>query len=115
MVLLPAMTVFAPRGAPAADAQHGSVIFQICAACHNERPDALGPRLGGVVGRAAGTLEGFRYSNAMKRASFTWNIERLRTFVRDPQSVVAGNRMPFSGLTDPRDVEDVVSFLENFK
>lgn len=99
----------------AADPQRGQTVFQTCATCHNDRPDGLGPSLRGVVGRTAGTFKDFRYSTAMKRANFTWTSERLRAFVRDPQSVVPGNRMPFSGLTDPRDIDDLVSCLENLK
>ena len=99
----------------AADPRRGETIFRICVSCHNDRPDALGPSLHGVMGRTAGTLKEFRYSSAMKRANFTWTSERLRAFVRYPQSVVPGNRMPFSGLTEPRDIDDLVSCLETFK
>src|SRR5262245_18782926 len=53
----------------AADAEHGKALYQTCAACHTERPDALGPSLKGVVGRKSAALEDFRYSNPMKRES----------------------------------------------
>ena len=51
--------------AAAADAAHGKVVFQTCAACHSDKPDAIGPSLKGVYGRKAGSLEDFRYSPAM--------------------------------------------------
>ena len=57
----------------AADAEHGKQLFQACAACHTERPDALGPSLRGVVGRKSAALEDFRYSNPMKRANLVWD------------------------------------------
>lgn len=98
-----------------ADKQHGEVVFRACAGCHHERADATGPDLHGVVGRKAGALDGFRYSNAMKRANLVWTVENLRAYLRDPQAVVKGNRMPFPGLPADSDVDDVVAFLESFK
>jgi cytochrome c len=100
---------------PAASSVHGEEVFRACAGCHNERLDATGPTLRGVVGRTVATVEGFRYSNAMKRASFVWTTETLRAYLRDPQAVVKGNRMPFPGLPSEADVLDVVAYLEQLK
>ena len=96
----------------AADAEHGKALYQTCAACHTERPDALGPSLKGVVGRKAAALEGFRYSNPMKRANLIWDEDNLRAYIRDPQAKVKGNRMPYGGLTDANDVDDVIAYLK---
>jgi cytochrome c len=101
--------------AAAADAEHGRQLFVACAACHGDRPDALGPSLKGVVGRKAGGREDFRYSNPMKRAGFTWDETSLREYLADPQAKVKGNRMPFSGLADPKDIDDVVAYLATLK
>jgi cytochrome c len=99
----------------AADVEHGKQLFQACAACHTERPDALGPSLKGVVGRRSAALEDFRYSNPMKRANLVWDDENLRAYVTNPQAKVPGNRMPFGGLHDPKDVDDVIAFLNTLK
>ena len=101
--------------AMAADAEHGKVLFQTCAACHTDRPDALGPSLKGVVGRKSAALEDFRYSNPMKRANLTWDEANLRDYISDPQAKVKGNRMPFSGLSDPKDVDDVIAYIGTLK
>jgi len=101
--------------ARAADAEHGTVIFQTCAACHSEKPDAIGPSLRGVFGREAGSLDDFRYSNAMMRANFVWDEANLRDYLKDPQAKVKGNRMPFAGLTDPKDIDDVIAYLKDYK
>ena len=106
----------APRAAePRVDKQHGEQLFRTCAACHHERADATGPDLRGVLGRKAGSVEGFRYSNAMKRANLVWTPDNLRAYLRDPQAVVKGNRMPFPGLAAASDVDDVVTFLQDFR
>ena len=104
-------------GAPAfaADANHGKSLFTACAACHTEKPDALGPSLKGVVGRKSAALEDFRYSAAMKRANLTWDEATLRDYLKDPQGKVKGNRMPFSGFATASDADDVVAYLVTLK
>ena len=104
-------------GAPAfaASADHGKTLYTACQACHTEKPDALGPSLKGVVGRKSASLEDFRYSPAMKRANLTWDEGTLRDYLRDPQAKVKGNRMPYGGMSDMKDVDDVVAYLETLK
>ena len=101
--------------ARAADADHGKELYQTCAACHTERPDALGPSLKGVVGRKSAALEDLRYSNPMKRANLVWDDDNLRDYIKDPQAKVKGNRMPYAGLTDGKDVDDLIAYLKTLK
>ena len=101
--------------AAAADAEHGKALFQTCAACHTDRPDALGPSLKGVVGRKSAALEDFRYSNPMKRANLVWDEDNLRAYISDPQAKVKGNRMPYGGVNDPKDVDDIIAYLKVLK
>jgi cytochrome c len=99
----------------AADVDHGKQVFEACAACHSDKPDALGPNLAGVIGRKAGSRDDFRYSNAMVRAGFSWDAGSLRQYLTDPQAKVKGNRMPFSGLSDPKDLDDVIAYVGTLK
>jgi cytochrome c len=99
----------------AADAAHGKVVFQTCASCHSDKPDAIGPSLRGVYSRKAGSLDDFRYSNAMLRANVVWDQANLRAYIKDPQAKVPGNRMPFGGLDDPKDIDDVIAYLKEYK
>jgi cytochrome c len=99
----------------AADVEHGKLLFQACAACHTDRPDAIGPSLNGIVGRRAAALEDFRYSNPMKRANLVWDDSNLHAYIADPQAKVPGNRMPFGGLHDITDVDDVIAYLKTLK
>jgi len=99
----------------AADAEHGKQLYILCAGCHTERPDALGPNLKGVFGRKAAALDDYRYSNPMKRADLVWDEANLTAYILDPQAKVKGNRMPFGGLRDAKDVDDVVAYLKTFK
>ena len=104
-----------PSIADAADAEHGKQVFAACAACHSDKPDAIGPSLRGVYGRTSGSLDDFRYSNAMTRAKLTWNDDNLRAYIKDPQAKVPGNRMPFGGLHDDKDVDDVIAYLKTYR
>ena len=99
----------------AADAAHGKVVFQTCAACHSDKPDAIGPSLRGVFGRKSASLPDFRYSNAMMRANLTWDDANLKAYIKDPQAKVKGNRMPFGGLSNAADIDDVVAYLKDYK
>jgi cytochrome c len=109
------LIALATNPAAAADSDHGKVLYQTCAACHTERPDALGPSLKGVVGRKSAALEDFRYSNPMKRANLVWDENNLREYIQDPQAKVKGNRMPYGGLAEGRDVDDVIAYLKTLQ
>ena len=101
--------------AAAADADHGKALYQTCIACHTEKPDAIGPSLRGVFGRKSAALDDYRYSNPMKRANLTWDETNLRDYIVDPQARVKGNRMPFAGVRNPQDADDLVAFLKDYK
>jgi len=101
--------------AAAADAERGKAVFQTCAACHNDGANPLGPNLKGVYGRKSGALEDYRYSPAMMRANLVWDEPNLKSYIAYPQSRVKGNRMPFGGITDSKDIDDVVAFLKGYK
>jgi cytochrome c len=106
---------FSGAGAMAADAAHGNELFIACAACHTEKPDAIGPNLKGVFGRKSASLDDFRYSNPMKRADLVWDAANLRAYLLDPQAKVKGNRMPFGGVANPAEADDLVAFLQSYK
>ena len=98
----------------AQDAKRGQKLFDECAACHSpdrDAKDTVGPPLHGVLGRKAGEGADFRYSPAMKRSGITWSADTLNTFISDPQKLVPGNRMPYSGLPDAKDRADLIAYL----
>src|SRR5258708_38252516 len=98
--------------AAAADQAHGKQLYQACAACHGAegKGGSLGPNLAGVVGRKAGSLDDFRYSNAMKRSDLVWDDGNLRDYVTHPQAKIKGHRMPFSCRANPCDADGIVSY-----
>ena len=89
----------------AGDPENGVRAFRACGACHSLEPGRhkTGPSLAGVLGRKAGTVEGFRrYSPALKGADVVWNEATLDAWIADPQAFLPGNRMIFRGLPDAR-------------
>ena len=92
----------------------GKKTYETCAACHSlkEGENGTGPSLHAIVGRKAGSVDGFRYSGPLKRSNITWDNENLTRFLRNPQQAVPGNRMPFSGIDDEAALKAVVGYLE---
>jgi cytochrome c len=100
----------------AQDAEHGKTIFKSCAACHaTDNANRVGPGLGEIIGRKAGTIPGFRYSNAMKKSDIVWDSKILDAYLESPQQVVPGNRMPYAGLKSATDRTDLVAYLATLK
>jgi cytochrome c len=100
----------------AEDAEHGKAIFKACAVCHaTDHANRVGPGLEGIIGRKAGTVSGFRYSDAMKKSPIVWDAKILDAYLESPQKVVPGNRMPYAGLKDTTDRTDLVAYLATLK
>jgi cytochrome c len=114
-VLVGAAYAAALAPAAAADAEHGKALYQTCVACHTETSDGIGPSLKGVFGRKSAALDNYRYSNPMRRANLTWDEANLHDYIVDPQARVKGNRMPFAGVRNPNDADDLVAFLKDYK
>ena len=117
--LLLAVLLFPLLPSHAADpvAAAGRAAFKRCASCHQVGPgarDVFGPQLNGVVGRRAGSVPGFDYSPAMKKAGFTWDEQRLAAFMRDPGAVVPGNRMRFWSMMSERQARELAAYLRSF-
>ncbi|KAB2939459.1 MAG: c-type cytochrome [Hyphomicrobium sp.] len=108
--------------APAAAVQEesdGKVAFNnACRTCHSFKAgdNRLGPTLHGVVGRKAGSIEGFQFSAAMKSSGITWDESNLDKFIANPDTVVHGNAMkPFGGVADASEREKIVEYLKTLK
>ena len=98
----------------------GEGVFRKCKACHQVGDGAKnrsGPILNGIVGRAAGTVDGFKYSSSMVKAAedgLVWNDEELAGFLANPRSYLKGTKMSFAGLKKEDDVAAVIAYLQSF-
>jgi cytochrome c len=69
----------------AQDSERGREVFAARAPCHMPDKNGIGPRLAGVIGRVSGSVEGFRYSRAMKNAGIIWDARTLDAYLSEPQ------------------------------
>src|SRR5664279_3129857 len=92
-------TASAQMPLPAAKLADGAALFkQQCATCHTTNasdPPRQGPTLFNIVGREAGTAEGFRYSAGFATAKFKWDEQKLDEWLTNPQAVIPGAVMPY--------------------
>jgi cytochrome c len=110
------LVLLGPFAAQAADDDLELTFNDHCRECHSfvKNDNRLGPSLYGVVGRKAGTLPGYAYSESLKGSGVTWNAATLDKWIADPDAVIPGNAMspPYSGLTEPKIRNKIVAFLK---
>lgn len=100
----------------AGDAQSGADTFRKkCLSCHPVSDDGqnrTGPNLFGVIGRAKGSMEGFRYSSAMEKLGGVWSEAEINTFIAGPRVMVPETKMTFAGLKKQEQRDDIVAYLK---
>lgn len=117
-VIAALIAVALPGIASAQDADAGKSVFKKCAPCHAIGPGAknkVGPELNGLIGRQAGTAEGFKYSAAMKDSGITWDEATFKEYITNPKAKVPGNKMIFPGVKDELDRDDLYAYIVQFK
>ncbi|NVK46651.1 MAG: c-type cytochrome [Rhodobacteraceae bacterium] len=84
-----------------------------CHRCHSVDADraSYGPLLTGVVGREAGTFEGYPYSEALQNAGFVWTKGAIRAWMEDNDALVPGTKMRHVGVSDPTVQDFIVTYL----
>ncbi len=72
----------------------------------------VGPNLHGIVGRAAGAADGYRYSKAMADSDLTWDEATLSANLENPRKFLKGTKMSFAGLKKAADRDNVIAYLK---
>jgi cytochrome c len=102
--------------AHAGDAKAGADVFKSeCAECHavKEGRNKKGPSLFGIVGRKAGSVTDYEYSDALKQSPWTWTPQQLHTYLSQPAKIAnPGTKMKYDGLTDATQLDDLISYLD---
>jgi cytochrome c len=112
-LLLPAvLALIAVQPATGQDAGRGEMLYeQRCGACHGLDFDRVGPRHRGIIGRRAGSVDGYDYSPALRRARIVWNGATLDTWLANPEALIPGQRMGYS-VPDGMDRADIIAYLQ---
>ncbi len=96
----------------------GEGVFRKCKSCHQIGAGAKnrsGPQLNGIIGRAIGGVEGFRYSGTFEEANAagrTWTEDELKAFLAKPKAYMKGTKMSFAGLKSDADLAAIVAYLQ---
>jgi cytochrome c len=107
------IAVFTPLTAMAAspDLAHGRELYEECKGCHGLPDNVVGPRHCGVIGRRAGSVPDFIYSDVMKNSGIVWTDAKLDAFLTSPISYLSGTNMGYAGLFDVKERIDLIAFL----
>jgi cytochrome c len=115
-VLFAFLSVFA-FSSHAQDVAAGKRSFNKCVACHAVGAGAqnkLGPVLNGLLGRKAGSIPGYSYSDANKASGITWTEEAFTSYIKDPRETIKGTKMAFAGIKNEQEIKDLVAYLKSF-
>ena len=98
-----------------ADTVKGKKVFKKCVACHSlqEGKNKIGPPLNNLLGRKAGSVEGYKYSKAMKNSGVVWDEESLDKFLTKPRKFIKKTKMLFRGIKKKSLRDDLISYLKN--
>ena len=113
----------ASAGAASSDdalVQAGQKVFARCKSCHSDKAgqNRTGPTIAGIIGRKAGSVEGYKYSDAMKSADVVWSAETLDKFLGDVAGFIPDNRMAKvfrNGVANADDRKAVIAYLMTLK
>ena len=96
------------------DATKGEAVFRQCQTCHvvTAGVNKVGPSLHNIIGRTAGQVAGFRYSEANKKSGITWTEQELYTYLENPKARIPGTIMAFVGIKDSQKRADLVAYLK---
>ena len=98
----------------AADISRGERTARLCISCHTFESDGgmgTGPNLYDIFGRVAGSVEGFRYSNAMVEYGKAWDFQNMYDYLEAPADYVPGTNMSFRGINRRDDRVNLIAYM----
>jgi cytochrome c len=98
----------------AGDLANGEAKFALCRSCHTTNAggaNMTGPNLHGVFGRKTASVEGYKYSDALKNAGFVWDGAKLDEWLTKPQEFMPGTKMTFPGVKEAKDRTDLIAYI----
>jgi cytochrome c len=136
MIMIAAAFAILPAGQGLAqdlggDAAAGEQVYKKCMVCHRIGPgakNAVGPTQNGLIGRTAGTAEGFAYSPLNKSAGengLVWTEQAVFDYLPDPSAFLkkfltdkgkadlasGSTKMSFK-LASEKERKDVIAYIK---
>jgi cytochrome c oxidase assembly protein subunit 11 len=85
-----------------------------CSGCHELTGARVGPPLGELFGRRAGTVPNYPYSPALAQSGITWTEAALDKWLAGPQADVPGSLMPMA-VVNPVARRDIIAYLRGLQ
>jgi cytochrome c len=120
LTLLIVQVSLGTASAQSPNAENGADVFKKCRACHlvgDTAKHAVGPALNNLLGRKAGSSEGYTFSDNMRelgQGGLVWSETELGRYLENPKAVVPRGKMAFPGIPDAQDRADVIAYLRTF-
>ncbi len=105
-----AISLLSPAAAADLDAEN--LYQRRCGACHSIETNRIGPRHLGVVGRKAGSVSDYNYSDALRNSNFVWDDARLDSWLANPEAVVPGQKMGYR-LSNAEERATIIEYLKS--
>ena len=93
-------------------AADGEKVFKRCVACHSLTKNKMGPALGNIFGKKAGSVKGYRYSRAMRSSDIIWTDSTLDKFLLKPKKSIRGTKMRFFGIRKKEQRDALIKYLK---
>ena len=90
----------------------GEKVFKKCVSCHSFTKNKIGPSLGDIFDKKAGSVKGFKYYKAMKNSDIVWNDCSLDKFLKKPKKYIKGTKMRFVGLKKESHRDALIKYLK---
>ncbi|WP_108880128.1 c-type cytochrome [Anderseniella sp. Alg231-50] len=98
------------------DAAKGEKVFKKCKACHaaDKAKNKVGPHLVGIIGRKAGSVEGYKYGKGLTAAAEKigeWDEAKLADYLANPKEYIGGKSKMTFKLKKEDQRKDVAAYL----
>jgi cytochrome c len=116
-IIAAALVAASSAYADAQDIAAGEKVFKQCAICHavgSGAQNKIGPELNGLDGRHSGSAKNYTYSDANEKSGIVWNESTFKQYIANPKAMIPGTKMPFAGLKDPQQINDLWAYLKQF-
>ena len=116
-VLLAALTLLTLASRALAQDAGEATFKRYCSVCHSVDAgvNKIGPSLHGIVGRKAGSVPGYSYTDANKNSGASWDEATLDTYLTDPRKFIPGTKMLFAGIKNEPDRKGLIAYLKQQK